>query len=55
MKLKVTKDQLNDEVIDFLINHFNYSMKDVTSYKYLTDKEKEMISEEDFNNLVEDN
>lgn len=39
MTIDVSKAD-NKDVIAILINHFNYSMKDVKSYDELTEKEK---------------
>lgn len=36
-----------------LWNHFNYSIKDISSYEELTQEEKEIISPELFNKIIE--
>lgn len=42
MTLDVSKSD-NKDVLAILINHFNYSMKEVNSYDELTDSEKKFI------------
>lgn len=38
-----------DKFKAFLLNHLNYSIKDINSYNELTSEEKSLISEELFN------
>lgn len=33
----------NPDVLNMLVNHFNYSMRELKSYDELTDKEKKFI------------
>jgi hypothetical protein len=40
-------------LIEVLANHFNYSIKDINSYNELTNEEKSIISEEEFNLICE--
>ena len=39
------------EIIEMLIKHFNYSIKDINSYEELTEEEKSFISKELFNKI----
>lgn len=41
-------ENLDAQVIELLINHFNYSIRDINSYDELTKAEKEMCSKELF-------
>ena len=50
MKLKA---DFSKEDLPILIRLINYSYADVEEYKYLTSKEKRIISEEEFNRLFE--
>lgn len=55
--MKLKKDFFNYvnsfEFFDILIEHLKYSIKDVNDYSELTEKEKEIISEETFNLIFE--
>jgi len=42
-----------DPLIRALVDHFQYSIKDINSYDELTDEEKKIITKEIFNELVE--
>lgn len=42
----------NKEVIAMLINHFNYSIKDIRSYEELTDSEKKFIPKKLWDKIV---
>lgn len=44
----------NQEVLNILVNHFNYSMKDVNDYTELTDKEKKFISKKIWDKIMID-
>ena len=44
----------NKEVQNILINHFNYSMKEVKSYNELTEKEKKFISKKIWDKIMLD-
>lgn len=41
------------QVYDILINHFEYSIKDINSYDELTNEEKEFIPRDLFNRITE--
>ena len=42
----------NKEVLAMLINHFNYSIKDIRSYEELTDSEKKFIPKKLWDKIV---
>lgn len=45
----------NDEILqiyDMLVNHFEYSIKDINSYDELTDEEKEIIPKNLFERIT---
>jgi hypothetical protein len=39
-------------LVEILVKHFDYSMRDIHSYEDLTEAEKEIIPEEIFNELL---
>lgn len=52
MKVKnnvISSGEELDKFEAFLLNHFNYSIKDINNYNELTSEEKKLISEELFN------
>lgn len=51
MKTKLCTQILDQDVLLMLIDHFNYSVRDINSYNELTDEEKLFISEETFNKI----
>lgn len=53
MTIDVSKAD-NKEVLAILINHFNYSMKDLKSYDELTDREKKFIPEKIWDKIMLD-
>lgn len=57
MKLKnlpVTEVIKDPRILMALWNHFNYSIKDITSYEELTSEEKEIISQPLFEHITEE-
>lgn len=40
------------QFLDMLINHFNYSIKDINSWDELTNEEKQIIDRELFNQVT---
>jgi hypothetical protein len=46
-----TDDEVN-QIYDFLIEHFGYSIKDINCYEELTTEEKSMISKELFERIT---
>lgn len=44
----------NKEVQSILINHFNYSMKEINDYNELTDREKKFISKKIWDKIMLD-
>lgn len=42
----------DNELITMLLNHFQYSIKDINSYDELTAEEKQIISEDLFNSIT---
>ena len=40
-------------ITEMLLNHFEYSIKDINSYDELTDREKETIDKELFESMTE--
>lgn len=53
MTIDISKTD-NKEVIAMLINHFNYSIKDIKSYDELTDSEKKFIPKKIWDKIVLD-
>lgn len=43
---------INSEVLKMLIDHFNYSIKDINSYNELTEEEKKIIDRELFYSIT---
>lgn len=43
-----------NRLMNILLDHFDYSIKDIKSYDELTNEEKQIISKEEFDYLVED-
>lgn len=41
-----------NDFVTMLLDHFQYSIKDISSYDELTAKEKEIISRDLFNNIT---
>lgn len=52
MKLKDNFD-ITISITEMLLNHFEYSIKDINSYDELTDREKEIIDKELFESITE--
>lgn len=52
MKLKDNL-KIDKSILKLLINHFNYSIRDIKTYDELTNSEKSLVSRELFNILVE--
>ena len=52
MKLKDNFD-ITMNVTEMLLNHFEYSIKDINSYDELTYREKEIIDKELFESITE--
>jgi hypothetical protein len=55
LKIMKLKDnfEITTSVIDMLMDHFEYSIKDINSYDELTDREKEIIDKELFESITE--
>lgn len=53
MKVKINEiTPLDRDILFALIDHFKYSIRDIDSYSELTDKEKDIISEDTWNKIV---
>ncbi len=52
MKAYINIDNLTLPILFALIDHFNYSIKDINSYEELTDIEKLLISKDIFDKLT---
>lgn len=52
--MKINTEYLND-ILNILIKHFEYSIADIKSYEELTSKEKEIISIEMWNKIINNN
>lgn len=52
MKLKDNLE-ITTSITEMLLNHFEYSIKDINSYDELTDREKEIIDKELFESITE--
>lgn len=52
MKAHINIDNLTLPILFALIDHFNYSIKDINSYEELTDVEKSLISKDIFDKLT---
>lgn len=52
MKIK-ENIKITDEVLNILINHFNYSIENIDNYDELTPEEKKVISKRTFNLITE--
>ena len=55
LKIMKLKDnfEITTSVIDMLMDHFEYSIKDINSYDELTNREKEIINKELFESITE--
>lgn len=51
MELKELTLENTEVLVKFLIDHMNYSMKDIKSYDDLTNEEKKLITEQDFKTI----
>lgn len=49
---KLFTEECSYEIYHMLLNHFQYSIKDIEFYDELTDGEKEIISEELFDQII---
>lgn len=52
MKLK-DNFEITESVIEVMLNHFEYSIKDINSYDELTEEEKKIIDKELFESITE--
>ena len=51
MELKELTLENTEVLVKFLIDHMNYSMKDIKSYDDLTNEEKKLITEQEFKTI----
>lgn len=52
MRTTLDTRNLQQDVLFMLVDHFNYSVKDINSYNELTDEEKRIISEDTWNRII---
>lgn len=52
MKTNLQADDLTKGILFMLIDHFNYSIRDVNSYDELTEDEKLIIPRDTFNKIT---
>jgi len=52
MKTNLQADDLTKDILFMLIDHFNYSIRDVNSYDELTEDEKLIIPRDTFNKIT---
>ena len=52
MRTTLDTRNLQQDVLFMLVDHFNYSVKDINSYDELTDEEKRIISEDTWNRII---
>lgn len=52
MKTILDSRNITQDVLFMLIDHFNYSIKDIDSYEELTTEEKMIISKDTWNKII---
>lgn len=52
MKININETSIDKDVLSMLIDHFKYSIEDISSYDELTEREKNFISIYIWNKLI---